>query len=155
MKVEKKEKSSTKTNAREVTYESIRQQMRGTGPYKSVVNAAKRRLKAERRAEEYVPSNGESKETDLKWIAARRNEERKERNADEEENRSIREFVRSKLTPEELEAAELVDEAEENKLLAEEPKRRRIEDRECRREQRLERRIDRKFEKTGIPPSSP
>ena len=77
------------------------------------------------------------------------------RHADEEENKSIRKIERRKLTPEELEAAELADEAEENKWLAEEPKRRRREDRECRRAQRLERRIDRKFEKDGIPPPSP
>ena len=155
MKVEKKEKPSTKTNASEFTYESIRQQIRGSGPYKIVVNAAKRRLKAQRRDKEYVPTNEECKETDLNWIAARREEERNERHADEEENKSIRKIERRKLTPEELEAAELADEAEENKWLAEEPKRRRREDRECRRAQRLERRIDRKFEKDGIPPPSP
>ena len=155
MKFEKKEKSSTKTNARELTYESVRKEIRGNGPYQSVVNAERRRLKAARRLEEYVPSNEECKETDLQWIAERRDEENKERQADKEEYRSSRYYLERKWTSEELTAAEVAEAADELKWRADEPKRRRKEDRELRREQRQERMEDRKFEKTGIPPPSP
>ena len=64
-------------------------------------------------------------------------------------------FRRKTFTKKHIPKTPEEDKAEEQKWIADEPKRRRKEERETIREQILERRVDREFERTGIPPRSP